>query len=532
MSSLKRLSDPVHAVAVIARTGLIDPLRPDLILRLRWDLRNWGPAAAVRGAARRWPARIALVDERGALTYRQLDQRSDALCEAWRARGLGGHSVIAVLCRDHRGLLEAMFAGGKLGARVLMMNTGFSGPQFADVAEREGVSAAVFDEEFAAVTELLPAPVHRMLAWTDSGRPGHPTLESMIESAPGARLRPPASVGSLVMLTSGTTGLPKGAPRQVRSLSIVLQLLERVPWRKEESTFIASPLFHGTGMAHAVVMISLGSRVVLRRRFDPEQTLSALAANHCTGMVVVPTMLHRILALGPERLAAHDLSRLRIVLAAGSALAPGLTVRALDAFGEVLYNLYGSTEVATATVATPDELRAAPGTTGRTPRGCRVGLYGPDGRPVAGPGVRGRVFVANSQRFDSYTDGRSKEVIDGLMSTGDVGHFDADGLLFIDGRDDDMIVSGGENVFPGEIENLICGHEAVHEAAVVGVEDEEFGRRLKAYVVTIPGRDLTADDVRAYVRANLARHKVPRDVVFLPELPRTPTGKLLRRSLT
>jgi fatty-acyl-CoA synthase len=203
----------------------------------------------------------------------------------------------------------------------------------------------------------------------------------------------------------------------------------------------------------------------------------------------------------------------------------------MKAFGDVLYNLYGSTEVSVATVATPEDWRAAPGTVGKVPCGCRVALYDDNGNKITAPDVVGRVFVGSDLAFGGYTDGRNKEMIDGLLSSGDVGHFDAEGRLFIDGRDDEMIVSGGENVFPVEVENLIAEHEGVVEAAVVGIEDQEFGQRLKAYVVPRDGSSLDADTLKAYVKANLARYKVPREVVFLDELPRNATGKLLRNKL-
>jgi len=199
-------------------------------------------------------------------------------------------------------------------------------------------------------------------------------------------------------------------------------------------------------------------------------------------------------------------------------------------FGEVLYNLYGSTEVAWATIATPADLRAAPGTAGRPPMGTIVKLLDADGREVAG-GESGRIFVANELMFEGYTGGGGKEIVQGLMSTGDVGHFDAQGRLFVDGRDDEMIVSGGENVFPREVEDLLSNHAGIEEAAVVGVPDEQFGQRLKAFVVARNGTKLSEAAVKDYVKANLARFQVPRDVVFLAELPRNATGKVLKRDL-
>src|SRR5690242_1946091 len=202
----------------------------------------------------------------------------------------------------------------------------------------------------------------------------------------------------------------------------------------------------------------------------------------------------------------------------------------MDRFGDNVYNLYGSTEVAYATVATPEDLRAAPGTAGKPPRGTKICLFDEAGKEVP-QGEVGRIFVGNEMAFEGYTGGGGKEIIDGLYSSGDVGHFDSEGRLFIDGRDDEMIVSGGENVFPAEVEELLGAHESIREAAAIGVDDEKFGQRLKAFVVLCDGANLSEDDVKGYVKENLANYKVPREVVFLDELPRNPTGKVLKRDL-
>jgi fatty-acyl-CoA synthase len=544
---LGRLVDLPPRLDVLRRAGLFDPTRPDEGLRSILAVRRLGPVAgAAQIAARRDPHAAALVDELGSLDFRQLDRRSNALARAWAARGLGPDSVIAVLCRDHRWLVDCMLASAKLGARLLLMNTGFSKPQLADVAEREGVSALAYDEEFTGILGAVRADIPRYLAWTEEppeptehtelAEPTEPTddtpkLEDLITGTSDAPVRTPPSAGGLVLLTSGTTGTPKGAPRHVRSPLSATHLLERIPLRRGGAMFIASPMFHATGLSQLIVTLALGSTVVVRRRFEPEATLRALADNRCTALVVVPTMLRRMLDLGPEVLARYDTGRLRVILTAGSVLTPDVSGRTLDAFGDVLYNLYGSTEVAVATVATPQELRTSPGTVGRAPRGCRVRLYDDDGRRVMAANERGRVFVGSELAFGGYTGGGHKEIIDGLLSSGDVGHLDETGLLFVDGRDDDMIVSGGENVFPSEIENLLVARSDVADAVVVGVPDPDFGQRLKAFVVPAGGAELDAEELREHVRANLARYKVPREVVFLDELPRNPTGKVVRAKL-
>jgi fatty-acyl-CoA synthase len=520
-------------------TGMFQPTRPDKALRSIATLRRWGPtpAAAYTGAAIRYPERTALVDERGSLTFAEVDARTNALARALRQAGVGEQDGVAIMCRNHRGFIESTVACSKLGAGALYLNTAFAGPQIADVLEREGPVAVIYDEEFSDLLREGAQRRLRFVAWREPGiggmtsGPADPLLDELIERGDDGELEPPSETGRVVILTSGTTGAPKGAARkQPDSLEPVAALFSKIPLRARETTVIAAPLFHSWGFAHFTLALPLASTLVLHRRFDAEQTLAAVARHGASALVLVPVMLQRILELPPETIARYDLHRLRVIALSGSALPGELATRAMDTFGDVLYNLYGSTEVAWATIATPEDLRAAPGTAGRPPIGTVVKLLDANGREVA-PGHGGRIFVANELMFEGYTGGGGKEIVRGLMSTGDVGHFDAGGRLFVDGRDDEMIVSGGENVFPREVEDLLADHDEIEEAAVVGVRDEEFGQRLKAFVVPRNGASLTEDAVKDYVRANLARFKVPREVVFMEELPRNATGKVLKRVL-
>ncbi len=519
---------------VLRRAGLAG--RPDESIKSIRAVQKFGPfAGVITIGARKDPHAVALVDELGELTFRQLDQRANALARAWSEQGIGTGTVIAALCRDHRGLLTVMAASGKAGAKLLLMNTGFAKPQLADVAAREGVRALVYDEEFTGLLDAVAPGVPRYLSWVEADSAADPVVQKIEELVAGTDDRPvpaPDRPGSFILLTSGTTGTPKGAPREKTSPLASAQLLDRIPLRSGEATYMAAPIFHGTGLSQALLSLALGCKLVTHRRFDPEATIRGVAEQKCTALVVVPTMLQRIIDLGPEVLSKYDTSALRIVFAAGSAIAPDTVTRTLDTFGPVLYNLYGSTEVAVATVAQPDELRKAPTTAGRPPVGCMVKLFDEHDKEITEPHTVGRIFVGSGLSFQGYTDGRHKQVVDGLLSSGDVGHFDEDGLLFVDGRDDDMIVSGGENVYPLEVENLIAGREDVLEAAVIGVPDDEFGQRLKAFVVRANGATVDADEIRDYVKSNLARYKVPRDVEFLDELPRNATGKLLRNDLS
>ena len=515
-------------------TGIVHPERPDKALRTLDALRRWGPSspAAYLGGAIRFPERAAIVDDRGTVSYREVHRRTNALAHELRRVGIGEQESVAIMCRNHRGFIEATVACAKLGAGALYLNTSFAGPQIADVLRREDPAAVIYDEEFAELVAEGVEGRRRFIAWSEPGASlDDPTLEQLIAAGSTAELAPPAEKGRVVILTSGTTGTPKGASRkQPDTLEPAAALFSKIPLKARETTMIAAPLFHSWGFAHFMLGQSLSATLVLRRKFDPEETLRAISQHGASALAVVPVMLQRILDLGPQTLARYDTGSLRVIAASGSVLPGELASRAMDTFGEVLFNLYGSTEVAWATIATPEDLRAAPGTAGRAPMGTVVKLLDADGREVP-RGEGGRIFVANEMTFEGYTGGGNKEIVEGLMSTGDVGHFDADGRLFVDGRDDEMIVSGGENVFPREVEDLLADHEAIEEAAVVGVPDEEFGQRLKAFVVLRDGAELSEQDVQRYVKANLARYKAPREVIFLEQLPRNATGKVLKREL-
>jgi acyl-CoA synthetase (AMP-forming)/AMP-acid ligase II len=531
------LLDTLSTKAFTARTllgsGILGPTRPDRLARALVALNRWGPtpAAGCAASAIRYPDAAAIVDERGSLTFGEVQRRTNALAHAWRDRGLVEGDGVAILCRNHRGLVEATIACSKLGAHALLLNTAFAGPQVAEVCARERPRAIVYDEEFSALVGDDPGR-ERFVAWSDGTTAGAPLLDVLADAGDPAELVAPEEKGRVVILTSGTTGTPKGANRrQPDSLDPAAALLSRIPLRARERTVVAAPLFHSWGVVHLLLGMVLSSTLVLRRRFDPEATLRAIDENGATALAVVPVMLQRILELGEKAIGRHDLGALRVIATSGSALPGTLATRVMDVFGDVLYNLYGSTEVAWATVATPQDLRAAPGTAGLPPRGTVVRLYGPDEREVQ-LGETGRIFVGNEMVFEGYTGGGGgKPAVDGLLASGDVGHFDEAGRLFVDGRDDEMIVSGGENVFPREVEDVVAGLEGVEEVAAIGVDDERFGQRLKAFVVRRPGATFGEQDVKDHVQRNLARFKVPREVVFVDELPRTASGKVLKREL-
>ncbi len=533
---LDRALTPAIALKVLTESGVIRPHSPVALGGVVLALRQWGMGVAggFKSVALRFPDRVGVIDELGELTFGEIERRSNALADSLSRLGVGEGDGVAILIRNHRGFLDASLAAAKLGADMLYLNTAFAAPQLGEVCEREKPSVIIYDQEFTDLIDQAGVEQRRILAWVDDDAGDLDTLESLIEKGEPKARKAPAKEARAVILTSGTTGTPKGAPRGGGNLSAAVALLSRMPLKSGWKTHIAAPLFHTWGWAHLSMAMLLGSTSVLTRKFDPETCLKTVQDNHCESLVVIPVMLQRMLKLPQQTLDAYDLSALKVVAASGSALAGSLATDWMDQYGDNLYNIYGSTEVAWVSIAQPADMRAAPSTAGKPPLNTIVKLYDADGKEVP-TGEPGRIFVGNSMLFDGYTGGGHKESIDGLMSSGDIGRFDEDGRLFVEGRDDEMIVSGGENVFPKEVEDVLARHDQVHEVAAIGVDDDEFGKRLRAFVVLDGGEpddpEAVTDTLKAHVKDNLARYKVPRDFVFLDELPRNATGKVLKREL-
>jgi acyl-CoA synthetase (AMP-forming)/AMP-acid ligase II len=527
------LGDAVFELRTFNDVGLVRPMRPDKLARVAERYLRLGASPALGSASNAItvPDRVAIIDEAGSLTWERTHRRSNALARALRDEGVEEGDGVAIMCRNHRYFIEATMACAKLGAVALYLNTAFAGPQLSDVMEREDPTVLIYDQEFTDLLSGVAKNVRRFVAWEQKEGTDETTLEQLISGSHGDEIDPPSEQGRYIILTSGTTGTPKGAQRsQPEGLSALAALFSKIPRRYGETAMIAAPLFHSWGFLHFMLSLPTAATMVLRSKFDPEDTLQATAEHRARVLAVVPVMMQRILALPDEVKRRYDLSALEVTAASGSALPGELATKWMDQFGDNLYNLYGSTEVAWATVATPEDMRAAPGTAGRPPRGTVIRIVDEDDNDVK-PGDTGRIFIGNQMAFEGYTGGGGKDQLGDLLSSGDVGHFDDGGRLFIDGRDDEMIVSGGENVFPREVEDLLSDHEAVHEAAAIGVDDEQFGQRLRAFVVKEDGADVGEDELKDHVKANLARYKVPREIVFVEELPRNATGKVLKREL-
>jgi len=535
MSALDRVTGAIGLLDTMRRSGLIAPMRPDKYVRIAAVMRreNMSATSGFASAAQRCPDRPGLIDERGTLTWREIDQRCDSFGAALQALPDGQPKTVGLMCRNHRGFVDALVAANRIGTDVLLLNTSFAGPALAEVVAREGADAVIYDEEFTETVDKALAEsssATRIVAWTDNPQRHKLTIDKMIDAHAGQQPKRAAEKSRTVLLTSGTTGTPKGAKLTSGDPMALKSILDRTPWRTEETVVIVAPMFHAWGFSQLIFAASMACTIVTRRKFDPEATLELIDRHRATGLCVVPVMFDRIMDLPGEVLDRYSGRSLRFAAASGSRMRPDVVISFMDRFGDVIVNNYNATEAGLIASATPEDLRAAPDTAGKPAPGTEIRILDKDHKQVP-TGEVGQIFVRSSTLFDGYTSGATKDFHDGFMASGDMGYLDSDGRLFVVGRDDEMIVSGGENVYPVEVERVLAAHPEVAEATVLGVDDEQYGQRLAAFVVLGPGSSATPDDLKTHVRENLANYKVPRDVVVLDELPRSSTGKILRTEL-
>ncbi|SER75021.1 Acyl-CoA synthetase (AMP-forming)/AMP-acid ligase II [Mycobacterium sp. 88mf] len=529
---LDRVTDTVGLVTTMRRAGIITAMRPDKYLRIAAAMarENMSVTSGFAASAQRCPNRPGLVDELGTLTWQQVDQQADALAASLQALPGGEPKVLGIMARNHRGFVLSLIAANRIGADVLLLNTSFAAPAMAEVVNRESVDAVIYDEEFTDTVDraLSDRPTAaRIVAWTDT-HAHDVTVAKLVEQHRGEEPRRAEEKSKVILLTSGTTGTPKGAKHSGGGPEVLKSILDRTPWHTEERVVIVAPMFHAWGFSQLAFAASMACTIVTRRKFDPEATLELVDRHRAKGLCVVPVMFDRIMELPENVLNRYDGRTLRFAAASGSRMRPDVVIAFMDRFGDIIYNNYNATEAGMIATATPADLRAAPDTAGRPAEGTEIRILDTEFRQVP-TGEVGTIYVRNSTQFDGYTSGTTKDFHEGFMSSGDVGYLDQAGRLFVVGRDDEMIVSGGENVYPIEVEKVLAGHPDVAEAAVIGADDAQYGQRLVAFVV-LSGA-VTPDELKAYVRENLANYKVPREITVLAELPRNSTGKIDRRQL-
>ena len=379
MDLLSRLSSVGDAVVTLAKAGFLTPMRPDRTVAMVAAARAEGLSIATgfATAAARRPDSPGLIDELGTLTWRELDQRAHALAAALQqlpdgaarsdVAGPAAPAVVGIMARNHRGFVESLIAATRIGADVLLLNTSFAGPALAEVVERERADVVIYDEEFTPSVDraLQDRPqAARILAWTDTETTA-PTVEKLIAAHAGQKAAKSERKSRLILLTSGTTGTPKGAKHSGGGASNLVAILSRTPWRLGETTVVVAPMFHAWGFAGFTLTAARAGTVVTRRKFDPEKTLAMVAEHRATILHLVPVMLERIMGLAPDVRRQYDCSSLRAVTLSGSAVRSDAVTSFMDEYGDLVYNSYSSTEVGWASVATPADLRAAPTTAGR-----------------------------------------------------------------------------------------------------------------------------------------------------------------------
>ena len=478
----ERGASELHYLRKIIESGAFRLEPPLNYAAMAADIRKWGEIGMLPSFnARRTPNRAAIIDDEGTLTYKELDEAANAVAHGLLAKGVRGGDGVAILARNHRWFAVAQFGCARVGARIILLNSSFSGPQIKEVSEREGAKLIIYDDEYTKDVSKADPPLGKLRALgvtPDSDEPSGSSDETLADlvAANSKSPAPKASKhSSIIILTSGTTGTPKGANRSTPpTLAPIGGILSHVPFKANEVTSLPAPMFHALGFLHATIGMFLGSTLVLHNKFKPAGVLEDIEKHKVSAVVVVPVMLSRMLDALEKMDKKPDLSSLRIIFVSGSALGADVAERGLKDFGPVIYNMYGSTEIAFATIAEPKHLEHNSSTAGPVVKGVKVKIYDDNGKELP-QGEVGRIFVGTTFPFEGYTGGGGKQIIDGLLSSGDVGYFDERGLLYISGRDDEMIVSGGENVFPAEVEDLINGHPDVVEATAIGVEDKEMG---------------------------------------------------------
>jgi acyl-CoA synthetase (AMP-forming)/AMP-acid ligase II len=525
------MKDLAYRLKIFRQIGLAKPQLPHRIAFAGYQLVKWGPGfpAAMAAAAARFPNQTAIIDDVGEMTWSELRDQANQLSHALSERGVEAGDSVALLARNHRFIVLSMVAIMQVGARVLLLNTMASGSQLTELANREGAKFIILDEEFLETAEKVDDD-QLILAWTDDEH-DVPSVTDLLDGQPTRQPPKPDKRGSVVIFTSGTTGLPKGAKREEpEGLDPLVAFFGAIPYRGNSTIVLAAPLFHSWGLINFGFGLSTVPTFVLRRRFKAEQVLKDIADHRADALVVVPLMMQRLVDADSDLIEKTDVSSLRITAVSGSALAGELATKYMDTFTDSVYNFYGATETGWVTVASPKDLRDAPGTAGRPPWHTTVKILDADGNEVPA-GETGTIYVANDMPFGGYTDGNTKDFADDMMSTGDLGHFDEDGHLFVSGRDDDMVISGGENVFPRELEDALIDHDDITDVVVTGIDDKDWGQALGAYIVVKDGASLDHDDVVQFAKGRVAKFAVPRRTMFLDELPRNPTGKVMKREL-
>jgi long-chain acyl-CoA synthetase len=489
------------------------------------------------------PDEPACTDERGVTTWRELDARVDRLANALRGAGLATGDAIAIHSGNRREYFELMTAAAHIGLRYVLVNWHWTADELKYVLADSGARVVFSEDAFAdvAVEAAVDTPVRIGIGDVPGFQPYEEFLAGGTDGEPAGQV-----LGWPMVYTSGTTGRPKGVRRKLVSTGAPIETMagvargfgELLSIPEAGRSLLVGPVYHSAQWLFSQALLCAGRSVVMRRAFDPEETLRLIEEHRITNVHLVPTQFVRLLRLDERIRHAYDLSSLAAVWHGAAPCPPEMKRRMIDWLGPVIYEYYGSTEASVNTIVSSEEWLKRPGTVGRPLPMTEIHVLREDGSP-AEPGERGQLWFryANGDDVEYWGDqGKTASMHreDRLFTTGDIGYLDADGYLFLADRAIDMIISGGVNVYPAEIEGVLITHPAVRDVAVFGVPDPEFGEQVKAVVELEDGHepsDALADDLIAFSRRTLAGYKAPRSLDFVDTLPRTPTGKLYKRLL-
>ncbi len=488
--------------------------------------------------ARDAPRRRALESPHGRRSFDELNARINRIARLLRARGLGPGDGVALLCANRPEFVEVSYACFRTGLRLTPVNWHLTADESAYIVDDCEARAFVADARFAdaAGEAARRAPKASLRIAVGGAIPGFERLDELLEEQPEHDLEDPA-LGGLMFYTSGTTGRPKGVYRRERTVSSLVAPLSRTAaFRPDDDVALCTgPLYHAAPMVlNLQFPLSQGIPVVLMDRWDAEDTLRLVEEHRVTHTHMVPTMFHRLLQLADEVRGRYDTATLRWVVH-GAAPCPVHVKRSLiEWLGPVVYEYYAATEGG-GTFIEPEEWLAKPGSVGRVIEGQRIEVHDEEGRS-ADPGAVGTVYIdaPDRGRFEYFKDpSKTASAYRGDRFTlGDMGYFDEDGYLFLTGRSAELIISGGVNIYPAEVDEVLLMHPAVLDAATVGVPNAEWGEEVKAVVQLAPGcepSDALATELIEHCRARLAAFKCPRSVDWTDDLPRLPSGKIVRR---
>ena len=542
-----RARDAALAASVLRATGVGRALRPSGLVSFALAARGSkiGPHLAPMLHAHMHPEKECLVEPTAGgvrrLTYGQFDAAANRLAHALVARGVRGGDRVALMLPNGIEYIVAQASLPRIGTTVVQIGYRLKPAEVAYILGNAQPAATVVHADYLdTVLEARREAGQRDPLLVVGAAPGEARaerLEDAVVSAPGDR--PPRIAsddsGGMIIYTSGTTGKPKGASRNWRQtgMQAVADLMLQVGMSSDDRHLVMCPLYHSAAPAFVAMAMALGATVVLMNHFDPEAALAMIQREHITSTLAVPTQLVRLCALPEEVRRRYDTSSLRWVVSGAAPLATETARVFMDQFGPILWNFYGATETGLVTLAGPDDHVSRPGTIGRAVLGNQIRLLDEHGAAVA-PGQVGELYARNSMLIAGYhrnPEATQASMKDGFFSVGDLARVDDEGYYYLESRKHDMVISGGVNIYPREIEDRLHEHPNILEAAVVGVPDPEWGESLRAYVVPRPGQALSEAEVIEWTRASLSDFKRPRSVVFLDELPRNPTGKVLKREL-